>query len=73
MARWMQTLHGFLHGIEWIMFRGHLDYFQKPPHGGRPNSKQKTTTLGMLTTVGLFYFFICEDPHEWKSIEIACG
>ena len=38
-ARWMWSLHGFLHGIEWIMFHGHLDYFQKPPLGGRPNTK----------------------------------
>ena len=38
-ARWMQSLHGFLHGIEWIMFHGHLDCFQKPPLGGRPNTK----------------------------------
>ena len=40
---WMQdgwkSLHGFLHGIEWIMFHGHLDYFQKPPLGGRSNIK----------------------------------
>jgi hypothetical protein len=33
------SLQGFLHGIEWIMFHGHLDYFQKPPFGGRPNTK----------------------------------
>ena len=26
----------FLHGIEWIVFHGRLDYFQKPPLGGRP-------------------------------------
>ena len=25
-ARWMQSLHGFLHGIEWLVFHGHLDY-----------------------------------------------
>ena len=25
--------------IEWIMFHGYLDYFQKPPLGGRPNTK----------------------------------
>jgi len=35
----MWSLHGFLHGIEWIMFHGHLDYFQKPSLGGRPNTK----------------------------------
>ena len=27
----------FLHGIVWIMFNGHLDYFQRPPLGGRPH------------------------------------
>jgi hypothetical protein len=32
-------LHGFLHGIKWIMFHGHLDCFQKPPLGGRLNTK----------------------------------
>ena len=25
--------------IKWVMFHGHLDYFQKPPFGGRPNTK----------------------------------
>ena len=38
-ARWMLSLRGFLHGIKWIMFHGHLDYFQKPYVGGRPNPK----------------------------------
>ena len=28
-ARWMYNPHGFLRGIEWIMFHGHLDYFRK--------------------------------------------
>jgi hypothetical protein len=35
MQRWVQSLHD----IEWIMFHGHLDYFQKPPLQGRPNTK----------------------------------
>ena len=35
---WMSSLHGFLHGTKWIMCHGHLDYFQKPTLGGRPNS-----------------------------------
>ena len=30
-------LHGFLHGIK--MYHDHLDYFQNPPFGGRPNTK----------------------------------
>ena len=34
-----KSLHGFLHGIEWIMCCGHLGYFKKPPVGGRPNTK----------------------------------
>ena len=38
-ARWMWSLHGFLRGIEWIMFRGHLVYFQKLPLGGKLNTK----------------------------------
>ena len=38
-ARWMQSLHGFLYDIKWIIFYGHLDYFQKPSLGGRPNTK----------------------------------
>ena len=38
-ARWIQSLHGFLHGINWIMFHAHLDYFRKTPLGGRPNAK----------------------------------
>ena len=27
----------------------------------------------MLTTVDLFHFVMCEDPHEQKFIEIAFG
>jgi hypothetical protein len=35
----VKSLHKFLHGIEWIMFHGHVDYFQKPSFGGRPDTK----------------------------------
>jgi hypothetical protein len=42
-SKWMQdgcqSLHGFLHGIEWIMFYDYLDYFQEWPLGGRPYTK----------------------------------
>ena len=38
-ARWMYSLHGFLHDIEWIMLRCYLDYFQKLPLEGRSNIK----------------------------------
>ena len=37
-----KSLRGFLHGIEWIVFHGHLDCFQKPLLGGRPNTKPVT-------------------------------
>ena len=37
----MESLHGFLHGVKWIMFHAHLDYFQKPLLGGRPNTKPR--------------------------------
>ena len=32
-------MDGCLHGIEWFMFHGHLDCFQRPSLGGRPNAK----------------------------------
>ena len=38
-ASWMWSLRGFLRGIEWIMFHGHLDCFQKLFLGGRLNTK----------------------------------
>ena len=38
-ARWMYSLHGFLHGVKWIKFHDHLDYFENPPLGGRPTIK----------------------------------
>ena len=28
-ARWMSSLHGILHGIEWIKFHSHLDNLSK--------------------------------------------
>ena len=32
-------MDSYMHGIQWIKFHGHLDYFQKPPLGGRSNTK----------------------------------
>ena len=34
---------------------------------------RETMTLQTLTTVDLFYCIMCEDPHEYKFIEIAFG
>ena len=47
-----------------IMFHGHLDYFQKPTSGGRPNTNTETMALRTFTTVGSFYFIMCENPQE---------
>jgi hypothetical protein len=47
------------------MFHGHLDYFQKnhlSEIGLTQN--QETIVLWKLTTIGLFYFIMCKEPHE---------
>jgi hypothetical protein len=33
-ARWLESPDKFLRGIAWVMFHGHLDYFQKTSRGG---------------------------------------
>jgi hypothetical protein len=61
MVIWIFYFLFFLAQIE------HLDYFQKPPLGGRPQcltQNRETMTLQTLTTVGLFDFIMCENPHE---------
>ena len=37
----MWSLHWYPCGIEWITIHGHLDYLQKPPLGGRSNTKPR--------------------------------
>ena len=68
----MLRLHGFLHDIEWIMFYGHLDYFQKSPIGGRPTQNQETMALRMFTTIFFILFYHVLEPAEserhWNSI-----
>jgi hypothetical protein len=54
-------------GITWIMFHGHLDYFQKPLLGGRPDTKPGDHALQTLTTINLLYFIMRETP-AWKGI-----
>ena len=66
-------LHGIMHGIEGIMFHGHLDYFQKPPPGGRPYTKpgdHGTPDVHNHRFVS-FYFIMCEGACEWKFTEIT--
>ena len=66
-ARWMESLHGFLHVIEWILFHGFLGDFQKPPLGGRPETKPEDRgTLNAHNRHG-------EDLIEWTFFEIAFG
>ena len=52
--------------VTWTIFKTHLlevDLIQK----------QEIMVLWTLTTIGLFYFIMCEDPHEHKFIVIAFG
>ena len=63
-ARWMWSLHGFLHGIKWIVFRDHLDNFKNHLLEVGLTQKRKTMALWFLTTVDLFCFIMCEDLHK---------
>jgi hypothetical protein len=50
-----------MHGIKWITFHGHLDYYQKPPLGGRLNTKplgDHNTQIAHNHSFVLFY-------HVW--------
>jgi hypothetical protein len=47
-----------------FVFHGHLDYFQKPPLGGRPNTKRGDNDTLNAKTVDLFDYIMCEDPYE---------
>ena len=58
------SLRGVLHGIEWVMFHGHLDHFQKSSHEVGLTSNGETMALRMFTIVDLVYLIICEDLHE---------
>ena len=51
----------FLHGIEWIMFHGHLDYFWRPPLGGRPTTKP----LGDHGTPNVHNIWFILNYHAW--------
>ena len=50
-----------------IIFKNHL------LEVGLTQNHQETMALKMLTTVGLFYYIMCEEPHEQKFTEIAFG
>ena len=68
-SMWMhdgcRSPHGLLHDIKWTMFHGHLDYFQKMPLGGKPNTKPgdhgtPNTHKPLIHSI----YIIREDPHE---------
>ena len=40
--------------------------FQNHPLEVGPTQNPETMALQTLTTIGLFYFIMCEDPHEYK-------
>ena len=51
------ALNGSCFMVTWIIFKNHL--FEV----GLTQNRE-TTTLETLPTVDLFYFTMCEDPHE---------
>ena len=55
--------------VTWTIFKNHLlEVGLTLNQTGRPWYSEHS-----LTTIGLFYFIMCEDPHELKIIEIASG
>ena len=72
-TRWMQSLHGFLHGIQWIMFHGHLDYCQNHLLEVGLTQNQKTVALQTFPTIDLFSFIMGRGPTWMKFIDIAFG
>ena len=58
----MESPRGFLHGIEWIMFHGHLDCVQKLPFGGRLN-----TNPGDHGTPNVYKFWFILFYQVWRS------
>jgi hypothetical protein len=52
--------------VTWTIFKNHLLEVGLKQH-------RETMVRRTLTTVGLFYFIMCEDPHEKKFVEIGFG
>jgi hypothetical protein len=77
-CKWMQngckSLHKFLRSIKWIMFDGHLDYFQKPPLGGT-RLDTKPGSHGTLNVHSDLFYFIMWGPTSieiyWNSIWLS--
>jgi hypothetical protein len=52
--------------VTWTNFKNHLLEVGL-------TQDQDTMILRTLIAVDIFYSIMCEDPHEWKFIEIAIG
>ena len=67
-STWIPTWHPMDHVfmVTRIIFKNHLLEVG-------PTQNQETMALGTLTTTDLFYSIMCEDPSEWKLIEITFG
>ena len=62
------SLRGFLHGIKWIMFHGHLDYIQNHLLKVGLTQNHETMALQNLTTIDLLYFIRCEDYARIQNL-----
>ena len=60
------AFNGSCFKVTWTIFKNHLLEVGL-------TQNQEIMALRTLTTVDLFYFNMCEDPHEFKFIEIAFG
>ena len=68
-ARWMSSLHGFVHGIEWIMVHGHLDCSQKSFVGGRPNTNLGDHDTPNAHNCWFILFYYVQEP-AWMGISL---
>ena len=46
------------------MFHGHLEYFQQPPLGGRPNTKSEDRGTPNVHNRWFILFYHVQGPHE---------
>jgi hypothetical protein len=60
------TSNGSCFMVTWTIFENHLLEVGLTQH-------REAMTFPTLTTVGLFYSIMCEDPWEYKFIEMAFG
>ena len=60
------ALNGLCIMVTWTIFMNHLLEVDL-------KQNRETMALRTITTIDLFYCIMCEDPHEWKFIEITFG